>query len=382
MGDKLKVLHIIGGGEFGGAEQHILTLIEEFQKDPAIDAEVVTFYDAPFSNLLREKGLAVTPFKELGRFDIRVYPRLIEILQSVRPDIVHSHGVKANFFARLAGVRAKIPHRITTVHSFLEHDYPKRFPYFIASQMEKRTRFLCNHFVAVSQALYDDLIKKGVAPIKISIIPNGIPVDTYAPRAEWMAAGKKLRQAWNIPEDGFVIGTTARLVPVKGLSYLIKGFAKAVKEEPNLYLVIIGDGPQKNSLIQLSEDLSISKQVRFVGFRADVPASLAAIDGYINTSVSEGQSISLLEAMAAEKPAIVTEVGGMKEMVTDLQTAIVIPPRSSEEVGNSILVLKREEKLREQLRQAAKQEIIRHYSSTVMTQKLKELYYQMIEGTL
>ncbi len=382
MDNKLKILHIIGGGEFGGAEQHILTLMEEFQKDTSIDVQVITFYDAAFSKALREKGFSVIPFKEFGRFDLRIYPRLVELIQGIKPDIVHSHGVKANFFARLASTWAKVPHRVTTVHSFLEHDYSKAFPYFIANQMEKRTSFLCHHFAAVSNAIRHDLIERGISEKKISIIPNGIQVESYSPTPDLIQAGKNLRKAWNISNEAFVIGTTARLVPVKGLTYLLKGFALALQEEQALSLVVVGDGPQREYLLQLAKELKISENVRFVGFRKDVPKHLAAFDGYINTAISEGQSISLLEAMAAEKPAIVTGVGGMKEMVTDQESAIVIEPRSIEMIRDSILLLKQHEALRHRIRETAKQHLITHYSSTVMAEKLKRIYYQIVEGTL
>lgn len=380
---KLKILHIIGGGEFGGAEQHILSLMEEFKKRDFITPYVVTFYEAEFSKKLNELGIEVIVIKDLNRFDFHhLYKELITIFRRIQPDIVHTHGVRANFFGRLAAKTAKVPLILTTVHSFLKHDYPKQISWALAALMNKSTQGITHHYVAISNAIKNDLILSGISKSKVSVIYNGIYVENYSPSEELITKGNHLRKEWDLPDHAFVIGTTARLVPVKGLNYLIEGLSISLKKDNALYLVIIGDGPEKEELIKLSKQLGIEKHIRFVGFRKDVPACLSAIDLYINTSISEGQSISLLEAMAAEKPAIVTAVGGMKEMVKDKDTGILIPSQSVEAVANAIQQVKSDLQLQEQLKTNAKKFVDEQLSVKIMAQNLIQLYQQLVEGSL
>ena len=380
---KLKILHIIGGGEFGGAEQHILSLMEEFKKRDFITPYVVTFYDAEFSKKLKELGIQVIVIKDLNRFDFRhLYKELVTIFRKIQPDIVHTHGVRANFFGRLAAKTAKVPLILTTVHSFLKHDYPKPISWALAALMNKSTQGITHHYVAISKAIKDDLLSSGIPDSKVSVIYNGIYVENYSPTEELMTNGAHLRKEWDLPDNAFVIGTTARLVPVKGLQYLIKGLSIALQEDKTLYLVIIGDGPEKEELIKLSDQLGIGSHIRFVGFRKDVPACLSAIDLYINTSISEGQSLSLLEAMAAEKPAIVTAVGGMKEMVENGRTGIQIPSQSGEAVAEAIQQVKSDILLQDNLKTNAKHFVNEQLSVKIMGQHLIELYQQLVEGSL
>lgn len=379
MDNKVKILHVIGGGEFGGAEQHILSLIDQF-RNSAFDASVITFYDALFAQKLRDRGAAITVIQQYGRFDFRIINELTQFFKRINPDIIHTHGVRANFSARIAAKRANIRNVVTTVHSILKHDYPKPHTYFLAHLMERVTQSITKHFIAVSAGVKEQLLADGVKEEQITVIENGINSSLYIPTDIRAEAGRKLREEWQIPAERFVIGTLARLVPVKGLNYLIQGMAKALESEPNLHLLIVGDGPEKENLRLLAQKSGIDDHVTFAGFRSDVANCLAAIDLYINCSLSEGTSVSVMEAMAAEKPLILTYVGGMTKMAVHEESALFIPSQSAEAITDSILRIVREPMLRERLARSARAIVEERYSVEAMAQKQAEVYQQVLKG--
>ncbi|CCQ98319.1 Glycosyltransferase [[Clostridium] ultunense Esp] len=309
MDQRVKIIHIIGGGEFGGAEQHILSLLEQIEKNQSYDTEVVTFYEGLLAKRLRERGDPVTVLPQSGRFDLKLYSRLVRLFRQKKPSIIHTHGVRANFFSRLGGKKAGVPHIVTTVHSILKHDYPKPAEYLVAKWMEKLTLSFSERYIAVSDAVKEDLIHFGVPLDHITVIHNGIHTESYAPGPALSQERERWRHEWGIPPESFLLLTVARLVPVKGIEDLIEGFAIAFANDPSLRLLIVGDGPERKSLERLAMEKKVSDQVLFAGFRQDIPALLAASDLYLNTSLSEGLPLSLMEAMAAEKPVIATQVG-------------------------------------------------------------------------
>lgn len=375
-----KIIHIIGGGEFGGAEQHILSLLEYIEGQQEIEAEVVTFYDGLLAKKLRERGNRVTIIPQTGRFDLKLYAHLVRLFMEKRPDLIHTHGVRANFFSRLAGRRAHVPHIVTTVHSILKHDYPKAGEFLIARWMEKATLAYTEAFIAVSSAVKEDLRRFGVEAERIHVIHNGIHTEEYAPTPALFEERKKIRHEWGIADEELLLLTVARLVPVKGLKGLIEGFAKAYQEIPRLRLAIIGEGPERRPLESIAQALGVGDHVIFAGFRQDIPALLASADLYLNTSLSEGLPLSLMEAMAAEKPVIVTEVGGMREMVKHEQTGLFIPPNSPEKVADAILRLARDEALRQNLGVQGRIYAQKHFSVTAMGEATLHFYQSLIKG--
>lgn len=377
MNKAVKILHVIGGGEFGGAEQHILSLMKQYN-DHGIDATVVTFYDAIFAQKLREAGHSVIALQQYGRFDLRILTALIRLLNEMKPDLIHTHGVRANFYVRLAAKQTSVRRIVTTVHSILRLDYPKTIPYIIAYLMERTTQSLTSHFIAVSDGIKEQLLATGIKEPKITVVQNGIDATLYASTPEIEAKANELRQEWNIANDVFVIGTNARLVPVKGLNHLIEGMKVALNQDSSLHLLIAGDGPDRDKLQQLIHQNKINDKVSLVGFRNDVANCLAVMDVYINCSLSEGTPISVMEAMAAEKPLILTAVGGMKEMAQHDESALMIPPQSAEAIAASILRLKRDPVLRERIALAARRTVEERYSVQAMTRKQIEIYTNLL----
>ncbi|WP_232695725.1 glycosyltransferase family 4 protein [Brevibacillus daliensis] len=379
MKSKLRVLHIIGGGEFGGAEQHILNLLTSFSKEK-VEVAVVCFYDALFARKLREAGITVTTLHTYGRFDMRILQGVKHEIEKMDPDIVHTHGVKANFLGRLA-VRNLQYRTITTVHSNLRYDYVSPFASFVTTQMEKRTRKWNDHFITVSRALQDVLIQEdGIPASKTTVIYNGTDLTPYQLHMEKEVDRKALREEWNLPQDAFVFGNVGRIVQIKGLPHLLDAFSLYLKKTnaTNSYLVIIGDGPERSSLEEQANRLGITSFIRFVGFRTDVPRCLHAIDLYVHAALYEGLGYTIVEAMASHLPVIATSAGGVPEFVLSQETGLLVTPASPEELTEAMITLEADTDLQQKLVEQASDMVEQRFTIDKMAELTLDLYHRLV----
>ena len=374
---KLRVLHVIGGGEYGGAEQHILHLVTTLPRDE-VEVAVVCFYDSLFASKLREAGIQVIPLHRFGRFDLRLMGALRETFRSFQPAVIHTHGVKANFFSRLAARSLQVP-LVTTVHSSLRFDYTGSLTYLIVSLMERGTRRWNHHYIAISGALAAILRQQGVPEKQISVIYNGMDLAPYRQTLLREADRSRLRAEWNIPEQAFLFGTVARFVPVKGLPVLLEAFARlAADQQTPPFLVLVGDGPERGRLEEIVLEHRLEPLVRFVGFRQDIPACLHACDAFVHSSLYEGLGYTLIEAMASEVPVVASNVGGVKEFVFDEQTGLVVPPGDPAALRDAMERLWKSPALRETMVQNALRKVENSFSIQLMTERILALYKTLI----
>jgi glycosyltransferase involved in cell wall biosynthesis len=198
---------------------------------------------------------------------------------------------------------------------------------------------------AVSDDLRRHMLAEGFPGARVGVITNGIDVgDTPGERERRHARAELL-----IPPDALVFGTAARLDPVKDLGTLIDAFAKVRWAVSGARLLILGDGPERDELVRRARIQHVSDSVLFAGYRADVRALLPACDVYVNSSVSEGISLTILEAMAAKLPVIATKVGGTPEVVRDGENGVLVPARDSDALARAMLALARDKARRERL---------------------------------
>ncbi len=149
------------------------------------------------------------------------------------------------------------------------------------------------------------------------------------------------RSEFQLSPDLIVIGSSGRLEKVKRYDLLLRGFAAFSERFPHSRLMLIGNGSLKTELELLAKELGVADAVIWTGFRSDVPRLLASLDIYVQSSVNEGLSLSILEAMAAGKPVIITDVGGARELVENGRTGILIAPGSAEEISDAMIRLRK-----------------------------------------
>ncbi|RXT14642.1 glycosyltransferase [Ammoniphilus sp. CFH 90114] len=367
------VVHVIGGGEFGGAEQHILQLLT-LLPHYGLKGKVVCFYEAGFSHELRNRGIEVEVLK-FDRFDFRLLSGLREVFEREQPLIIHTHGVKANFFGRLAA--RKFPHipLVTTIHSLLRFDYTNQLAYFFAYRMEKWTRSFTDRFIAVSRSIADYLQEEGIESKKISVIHHGIDVDQFS-------QGKAvLRDELGLSPDDYLIGVVSRLVKIKGMDYAISAMPKILQANPRAHLVIVGSGPEEAELKAAVEQHHVTGHVHFVGFRKDIANCLHSFDCFVSASLSEGLGLNILEAMAASLPVVVTGVGGVIDFTQDRKNGLLIEPQSSEDIAIKVIELMNNPGFAKSLAEEAFRQVEQSFSLHAMLTNTVRLYEQILEET-
>ncbi len=420
----MKVTHLISGSEAGGSRFQVLSLLEELTKNQTgnqtinktinktenravgdIDVELVSLMEGPLTEDARERGLPIQVFPMKNICDFSVLKPLTRYLADSGSDILHTHGVRANFIGRLTqkfmATELK-PVLFSTVHSSIYYDYKNSWKRFIYPPLEKSMRGSVTQFIAVSQGLYRELQSDGIAEDRLSLIPNGIYTDKFNSKTgekkrsgvdcvgsedEPRSSGDILRSELGIPKDAGVILSVGRLVPVKGHSYLLQGFSRLLQDEnnkqnenngQNLYLVLVGDGPDQDKLSRQGEELSISDRLIFAGYRKDIPDFFDMADLFALPSLMEGMPIILLEAMAAGLPLVASDVGGVPEVVTHEQTGLLVPSADPDSLADALERLWQSAELRHNLSGTARDVVEEEYHFSRVVNDTLELYQQTL----
>lgn len=328
----LKVLHIIGGGEFGGAEKHILNLAGAV--DPqAVEITVCCLFSAPFVEVAARAGIKALAIPMRSKADFGVIGKLAGLINSGEFDIVHTHGVRANLLGRLAARQAGKKKVITTVHSLLERDYQGIISRYVNNLAERSTRSLTGHFIAVSQGLKNSLVAGGIPAKSITVIHNGILLDEVSPSD---AAEIAIKEKLSIKDEALV-GIVARLHAVKGHRYFIEAARDVLLQRPETRFLIVGDGPYRPVLEKLTASMGINDKITFTGFVEDVYTIMAALDLLVISSLWEGFGLTAIEAMTLGVPVVATEVGGLPEVVQHGETGLLVPPANAAALAKNMV---------------------------------------------
>lgn len=376
MKSAFRVIHIIGGGEFGGAEDHIIHLLKQLHLQ-GIDAQVVCFYDSTFAKFLREQGITVEVLS-YGRFDFRLFSALVKLLKEKNPDIVHTHGVKANFFGRLAAKKIGIYPLVTTVHSLLKYDYENPIVYRLANIMENSTRRFTDYYIAISNKIREQLLEDGVNDSKIGLIHHGIDTEKFAPREDESA--RALSRQWGKIDGTFLVGAIGRIQAVKGFTYFIEACSKLNQKYPNTFrFVLIGEGSQREELEKVISQEGLSDVFHFSGFREDIDSCLRALDCYVSSSLSEGLGLSVMEALSTGVPVVTTGVGGVKDFTRNEENSLVVEPKNSEHLAKAIERIYNDPNLVRTLKKQAREDITSSFSLEIMGKNTARYYKQWLD---
>lgn len=368
----IKVVHIIGGGEIGGAERHIINLARAV--DPQkVAISICCLFETPLAGLAASAGINTFVVTMRNRLDFTVAGKLAALINEHGFDLVHTHGVRANLLGRLAARQASKP-VVTTVHSLLEMDYPG----FITRQVnyftEWATRSWTRRFITVSGALKAKLVAAGVPEERITVIYNGIDLEAFSREIEPGTARAELGLAPGVP----LVGIVARLHPVKGHQYFIAAAKQVLEQRPDVRFVVAGEGHLRTTLEEMAAELGIESQVFFTGFVADIRPLMTGLDLLVIASLWEGFGLTAVEAMALGVPVVSTEVGGLPEVVLHGETGLLVPPADPAALAKGILWLLEHPVAVAGMSNRAKQIVQEKFTSRVMARQTEELYRKVL----
>ncbi len=368
----MKIFHVAGGGDRGGAKTHILALCSRLKE--RYDLTLVSLRSGDFPDSAQQVGIHTrTLFSWFVPYD---YWRLIKLVRQEKPDIVHCHGAKAN----IAGLLVKLfcgTTVITTVHSDYQLDYmnsaAKRFT---IGAMNARALRHIDYYVTVSELFKSMLISRDFDPHKCMSIYNGLD---FSEKATPYDKGEWLRQSGIDYEAGdVVLGILARLTPVKDIPTLLQAFAKARQNNTKLKLLIGGDGEDTEMLKAQAESLGLGKSVSFMGWVTDVPHFFASCDIDVLCSISESFPYSILEGIREGCAVITSDVGGMSRLIDSGENGYIFQPKDVDTFANYILELSLDAEKRRSFAQALYQKASALYSLDSMAATQSRIYEDIL----
>ncbi len=350
-----------------GTERMILAYLE--RHDPSKYKPTLATLTGPGDLIDEARRLGIEGYHLDCRSPFGATFRLRGLLRKVRPDIVHSYLFHTNILSRFLRPFCRIPKLICGMRSVY---FPGAYPGWY-HRLDGFTRRLCEGFIANSYAGKRSLVQMaGIPAEKIDVVPNGIDIQRFerdrATNREWLV------KEFSLPEDAFVFGIVAQLRPRKHHALLFRSLQTALRTEPSIYLLVIGDGPEYDRLKRLQEKLGLESHVTMAGYRAEIPEILAGLDAFVLPTSLEGSPVSVMEAMVSGLPVIVANAGGVVELIEDGKTGLLVEPQDENELTQAMLRLAHDPQLRRRIGENAKERIRSEYSFEEMARRIEAVY--------
>lgn len=345
------VAHVIYALTTGGLENGLVNIINRTPADRYRHVIICITSADEFASRITAEGVSVIQLNKRAGHDLGFYLRLWRLFRELRPDIIHSRNLAA-LETQLLSIGLPGVRRVHGEHGREANDLDgSNWKYL---NFRRFMRLLIHRYITVSKDLerwLTGLVR--VTPAKVRQIYNGVDHSRFSPRSVSPLA--LLSAPWQAVDDTLVIGTVGRLTPVKDQQSLLRAVAKLRGIAPVLFehvrLMIVGDGPLRQHLINLVNELGLTAVTWMPGDREDVPALLAAMDVFVLPSLAEGISNTVLEAMATGLPVIATSVGGNLELVEEGYNGHLVPVGDSMALARALASLLENEQ--ERLRQGS-----------------------------
>jgi glycosyltransferase involved in cell wall biosynthesis len=363
-----RVLHIIPTLDAGGAELQ-LALLAGGLRARGWDMHVCCLTrGGPRAQLLAEAGVPLHVIGKRWQADPLALWRLRRHIQKTAPDIVHTWLFAGNSYGRTVALSCGVPYVVASERCV---DPWKHFYHFAID------RFLASYtttMVTNSQGVVDFYAHHGIAREKFTVIPNGLPPPSEAPPVE----RSTLLASLNLPAEARLIVTVGRLWPQKRVKDCIWAFDLLQCVEDNLYLLIVGDGPQRARLERYNRQVTPNDHVRFLGERNDVAQLLPHCECFWLASGYEGQSNALLEALAAGVPVVVSDIPGNRELVEPEVSGRVFTVGDRAGLAARTRGLLQDAQLAQRLAAAGRERVTRQFSLSAMLSGYEELYRSIV----
>lgn len=296
--------------------------------------------------------------------------RLAAQLCRERPDVLHLHTSKDYLCGAIAGRLARVPAIVLTRHMLLPLKPLMRCVYARVDAV-----------VCLSQGLTALLQSQRLPVEKLHPMYGAIDVAPFARPANSQQIGS-VRREWNAQPDEILVGCIGRLVNGKGQELLLEAVARCRARSLPLRLILVGSGPQKTALQMQAQRLGLTSRVHFADFQEEVPRILGALDIVAVPSTSEELlPLVILEALAARRAVVASQVGGVSEILADNSMGILIPPGNIEALANALCCLTSDADLRRRLGNAGANRVQTHFALPRLLQDTQDLYTRLLENT-
>jgi glycosyltransferase involved in cell wall biosynthesis len=362
---RVRVVEILATGTNGGAQEHLFGLMSRL--DPTrYEASVVSLSAGSAVRKLQRHGFDVTIIDDPD--DDGAVKALTAHLAALQPDVIHTHMYRAD----IVGTRASIalaeagfrrPYVVSTVHSSRVRSAEDR------DLLRKLTPHM-DQLIAVSKSIERKIADEHRTGAPVKLIYNGVDLERYDHQEPCCT----LRDEYGMEAGSSIVGVVARLEPEKGHQTLIEAWPHVLREVPDAYLLIVGEGSRRDFLEQWAGAHKVAHRVVFTGRRDDIPAVTAALDVAVLPSWREAQGLSVLEAMALSRPVVASDVGGIPEMIEDGVTGLLVPQDNPVALAAAIVRLLRDHALADTIARAGHDLVHDRFCIELMVKAIEQIY--------
>jgi glycosyltransferase involved in cell wall biosynthesis len=367
------ILYYIETSGPGGAETVLVDTVSNLDQE-RFEPHVVLHKSKWLHEQLKRHNIPTTIIPGNKSMDIPFLYQLIRKGKQVGCKLIHAHLYGAGFYSCLAGKLLRVPVVITLHNEPVLPGSTERF----ADQKNYVIKNFAKKIVLVAQYLIPDYIQKARFPeSKLTVIYNGINAIIPPPQEEL----KKLKKDLGLCDDDIIIGNVANFRVPKGHNYLIQAAKIVCDNYPQAKFLLIGETDRaglKQSIIDQINEAELSNNFKILGFREDVSKLLHIFDIFMLASISEGLPLSVIEAMFAARPIVVTDVGGLGEMIDDGKSGFLVEPRNPRVLAEKITVLIEQQKLRQELGKMARVAAKQKFSIDKMMKRYQDLYSECL----
>jgi len=367
----IKVLQITHDLNIGGLQRVVVDLAIHLDQEIFHVGVLCLREKGPLTRELEEKNIPVFSISHRKvKTDFLTFAKAYSIIRQFKPDVVHTHNTQPFIDGTMAAFLARVPVKVHTDHA---RNFPDKKRYMFAEWIFSH---MSDRLIAVSEHTKNNLIKfEKIGASKIDVIHNGIDGNKFKLTFD---VNEKKKQ-FGVLDRYPIVGLGVRITKQKGITHLIRAVSMLIDTLPDTCLLIAGDGPLQNSLKQEAVELGVAEHIRFVGPQNNMNDILQIIDIFALPSLWEGLPLVILEAMAAKKPIIATNVGGNTEVIKDNLNGILVDPERPDLLADAIISLAGNKTLMEQIANNAYSSYEKNYSVSAMAGKYMKLYAQLLK---
>jgi len=364
---RVRVVEILATGTNGGAQEHVFGLMTRMDQTH-YEPSVVALSGGSAVRKLERHGFDVTVIDEAD--DAAAVGALTAHLAIVRPDVIHTHMYRAD----VVGTRAAIalresgrrrPYIVSTVHSSRIRSHEDR-------ELIRQLTPEMDQLIAVSRSIERKIADEHRTGAPVRLIYNGVDLQRYDHQGPCCT----LHEEYGMEPGSSIVGVVARLEPEKGHQTLIEAWPLVLRECPDAYLLIVGEGSRRDYLEQWAAAHKVAHRVVFTGRRDDIPAVTAALDVAVLPSWREAQGLSILEAMALSRPVVASDVGGIPEMIEDGVTGLLVEHDNPVALAAAIVRLLKDHAFADTLARAGHDLVHDRFCIELMVKAVEEIYDQ------
>jgi len=316
----------------------------------------------------RERQLQVLPIMEQSAFDRQVVKQILQAISQHSIDILHTHDFRSDLFGLWCAKKAGIP-LVTTCHGWIANNLKGR----VYTVVDKLALRFFDRVITVSETMRRQLRRIGIADSSIRVIPNALIIDDYQPDRQQQS----YREELGLADSTRLIANIGRLSPEKGQAIFLRAARELLEREQDLCFVLIGIGPQQDELQALADELGISRQVVFAGYRSDMQNIYNSVDLVVQSSSTEGMPNVILESLLMEVPVVATDVGGTAEVMQHETSGILIEPGDLQQLVAGISSFIENPQYHQQLAAAGRKYVAQNFDHKRRVERLMDVYEQL-----